>query len=128
MGKYTTENTATSIGDRDQSGGDGIIRASVPATLADLRMALDRQRKPRNQDKVVTLGTLREWAGKTQGDVARTLGLAQGNISKLENRGDLRLSSLRSYLGALDMKPQVSVVYKGRSYLLDLGDIENKAK
>ncbi len=49
----------------------------------------------------VTLAELRRLAGKTQVDVAALLGVGQGDVSRMERRGDARLSTLRRYVEAL---------------------------
>lgn len=50
------------------------------------------------------LARLREQTGLTQTDVARTLGLTQSRISKLERAEDLNLSTLGRYVAALGGK------------------------
>lgn len=120
MEKHITIDLATQ---QNLSGGnreDGIVSGRVPATLKDLKQSLDRQRTPRGTAMTVTLSEVREMSGKTQLDVAKSLGVAQGNISKLESKSDLRISSLRSYLEAIGAEAHISVVLKGRSYRLDL--------
>lgn len=47
------------------------------------------------------LRRLRLDAGLTQAQVATRLGLTQPEVSKLERRPDVRLSTLRSYIGAV---------------------------
>lgn len=49
----------------------------------------------------VDLTELREARGATQVDLAKVLGVHQGNVSRLERRGDLYLSTLREYVEAL---------------------------
>ncbi len=51
--------------------------------------------------KEVKLSTLRRRLGLTQVEVSRRMGISQSDLSKLERRGDLRLSTLRSYAQAL---------------------------
>lgn len=47
------------------------------------------------------LRALRLTRGKTQLDVAEHMGLSQPEVSKLERRGDVRVSTLFSYVGAV---------------------------
>lgn len=47
------------------------------------------------------LATLRLRAGLTQAAVAARMGISQSDLSKLERRGDLRLSTLEAYAKAL---------------------------
>lgn len=48
-----------------------------------------------------SLGSLRRTRGLTQAEVGQRLGLSQSDVSKLERRRDLRLSTLRAYASAL---------------------------
>lgn len=47
------------------------------------------------------LGQLRDAVELKQTDVAERLGISQGNVSRLERREDLYLSTLREYVEAL---------------------------
>jgi hypothetical protein len=49
----------------------------------------------------VGLPELRRTAGLTQVEVARRLGISQSDLSKLERRADVRVSTLRAYVEAL---------------------------
>jgi hypothetical protein len=48
-----------------------------------------------------TLALLREARGKTQADLARATGMQQSEISRLERRSDVLVSTLRKYAEAL---------------------------
>lgn len=52
-------------------------------------------------DDALALAELRERHGTTQVEVAARLGMNQGNVSRLERRDDLYLSTLRGYVAAL---------------------------
>jgi DNA-binding XRE family transcriptional regulator len=52
----------------------------------------------------VGLAELRRKAGLTQEDVARRIGMSQSDLSKLERRSDVRVSTLRSYAEAIGGK------------------------
>jgi transcriptional regulator with XRE-family HTH domain len=54
--------------------------------------------------KAETLRQLRAIAKKTQQDVAAVSGISQHNVSRLEQRDDMLLSTLNSYVGALGGK------------------------
>lgn len=58
--------------------------------------------------------------GKTQVEVAERAGMKQGDVSTLERRSDLKLSTLVRYVAALGGSVEVSVVVGSRRYLLDL--------
>src|SRR5579859_462546 len=67
------------------------------------------------------LKTLRAALGKTQADIADAARMAQGDVSRLEGREDVKLSTLTSYAAALGGNVEVAVVVDGRRYILDLG-------
>ncbi|MSO94337.1 MAG: XRE family transcriptional regulator [Thermoleophilia bacterium] len=54
------------------------------------------------------LGTLRRTRGLTQQEVATRLDMTQPEISKLERRRDVRVSTLSAYVGALGGRLVVS--------------------
>jgi DNA-binding XRE family transcriptional regulator len=47
------------------------------------------------------LSEIRKLAGKSQADVARTLGIKQPSLSKLENQNDMQISTLKRIVEAL---------------------------
>ncbi|MFQ5744402.1 MAG: helix-turn-helix domain-containing protein [Acidobacteriota bacterium] len=47
------------------------------------------------------LATLRKRKGLTQAELAKRIGMSQSDLSKFERRGDVRLSTLRTYVAAL---------------------------
>ena len=49
----------------------------------------------------LALAELRSQRGITQQELARTVGVSQANISRIEHEEDLYLSTLRGYLAAL---------------------------
>ena len=51
--------------------------------------------------EVATLKELRALSGKAQTEIARTLGIKQPSVSKIERQTDLYLSTLRSYVEAI---------------------------
>ena len=58
----------------------------------------------------LTLAELRRRAGLTQVQVARRIGISQSDVSKVERRRDVRLSTLRDYLAAVDADLRVTAV------------------
>jgi len=60
-----------------------------------------KARRRREGSKGTTLAEARRRAGLTQRDVAERMGISQSDVSKLERRNDVRLSSLRSYATAI---------------------------
>ncbi len=49
----------------------------------------------------MTLAELRQQRGKTQVEVAHSLGIQQPNVAQLEKRDDIYLSTLRNYVEVL---------------------------
>jgi autotransporter translocation and assembly factor TamB len=68
------------------------------------------------------LRSLRVALGKTQIDVARAAKMAQGDVSKLEDRVDVKLSTIERYASALGGEVEVAVVIDGRRYQLALDE------
>jgi hypothetical protein len=66
------------------------------------------------------LRALRVAVGKSQADIARTAEMDQGDVSRLESREDMKLSTLSRYAGALGGELDVAVVINGRRYKLDV--------
>jgi predicted transcriptional regulator len=72
----------------------------------------------------VRLGELREGITKThQMELARRMGVHQGNISRIESRGDMHLSTLRQYIQALGGELELHVVLNERRYLLEISEM-----
>ncbi len=57
-----------------------------------------------------TLTDFRKAVGKTQAEVAKSLGINQNAVSQLEKRSDTYVSTLRRFLKSLDLTLELSVV------------------
>lgn len=66
------------------------------------------------------LAAVRKAAELTQIQLAHVMGVAQSEISRIENRQDLLLSTLASYLSAAGDRPRVVVTIGGVDVELDL--------
>jgi len=66
------------------------------------------------QGPSVGLATLRSERGLTQVELASRRGMSQSDLSKLERRGDVRLSTLRAHVKALGGRLRVLFVSDGR--------------
>ena len=62
------------------------------------------------KDQRLPLRALREAAGATQEEVADRSGMDQSEISRIEQRDDLKLSTLRRYAQALGAQIEVTAV------------------
>jgi ribosome-binding protein aMBF1 (putative translation factor) len=67
------------------------------------------------------LADLRTSRGVTQVELAERLGKSQGNISDLERRDDVYLSSLREYVEALGGRLEVAAVFDEERHSIRLG-------
>jgi transcriptional regulator with XRE-family HTH domain len=81
--------------------------------FSELQAALPAERRARNQaaaDAVLaetTLAGLRQVQGVTQVDLAERFPTTQSEVSKIENRGDVLISTLRRYVAALDGRLEI---------------------
>lgn len=58
----------------------------------------------------IHLAELRQLLNKTQGDVAKTMGITQPTVAGIEKLGnDMKLSSLKKYIEALGGKLSISI-------------------
>ena len=74
---------------------------------ADVRRRLSPEREKATREWVAKrvieadLASMRKMVGKTQVEVSRDAAIAQGELSKIERRGDHLVSTLRKYVTAL---------------------------
>ena len=87
---------------------------SVRAERLDAQAIARVTRKAQAQVEELTLQELRRGLAKTQVDVAKTAEMTQSELSRLESRGDHRISTLRRYVEALGGELEVSAVFGGR--------------
>ena len=80
----------------------------MPTSLDDLMAGLDPARRRKIEDRAahliaeeMTLRELRRARQLTQATMARTLGISQDGVSRLEHRSDLLLSTLRKTVEAM---------------------------
>lgn len=72
----------------------------------------------RENERTVSLRELRRLAGLTQVEVAAAMGIAQGEVSRLEHRADFHLSTLRRYVQALGGDVEVVARIGDKSIML----------
>lgn len=73
-------------------------------SLDEIMASLPEERRKRIEERAAELRTLRELRSavqKTQTQVADALGVGQDSISRMENRSDMLLSTLRRYVEAM---------------------------
>jgi DNA-binding Xre family transcriptional regulator len=68
----------------------------------------ERERAMRD---ALALAELRQSRHVTQVQLAERLGISQGNVSRLEDRSDVYLSTLRSYIEALGGHLEIAAVF-----------------
>ena len=66
------------------------------------------------------LAALRKAADLTQVELAKAMGVAQSEISRIESRPDMLLSTLAGYLAATGDRPRVVVTIAGHDVEIDL--------
>ena len=67
------------------------------------------------------LATVRVALGKTQMQVAKRARMGQGDVSVLENRADVKVSTLVRYAAALGARVEVAIVVGERRYVVEVG-------
>lgn len=68
---------------------------------------LREERSPRER----SLGDLRRERGLTQAEVGERMGISQSDVSKVERRSDVRVSTLRAYVEATGGRLELRVRY-----------------
>lgn len=66
----------------------------------------------------LALSDLRQARHATQAEVARTLGVSQANISRVEHQEDVYLSTLRLYVSALGGELEIRAVFPDETVTL----------
>ncbi len=87
---------------------------SVKAQRLDGSAIARVTRRAREQVEELTLQELRRELSMTQVDVARTADMTQSELSRVESRGDHRISTLRRYVHALGGELEVVALFGGR--------------
>jgi transcriptional regulator with XRE-family HTH domain len=86
----------------------------------ELRRRMSRERRARNEAKALTLPMamdlreLRNACRLTQEELAARLEVAQSNVSRLERRGDMLVSTLREAVEALGGELHLVAYFPGR--------------
>jgi DNA-binding Xre family transcriptional regulator len=72
--------------------------------------------RQRAMEDALALADLRRTRHVTQVQLAEELGISQGNVSRLEGRSDVYLSTLRSYVQALGGHLEIAAVFDDERY------------
>jgi DNA-binding Xre family transcriptional regulator len=65
----------------------------------------------RAMEDALALADLRQSRNVTQVDLAAELGISQGNVSRMETRSEIYLSTLRHYIEALGGRLEITAVF-----------------
>ena len=81
-------------------------------------------------EEVATLRELRKKQKFTQEDIAQYLGIKQENVSRLERRNNIHLSTLKDYIHALGGKLHLIVEFPDREpiEITDCEELEEKGR
>lgn len=72
-------------------------------------------------EAVMTLHGMREQLGISQEELARAWDTSQPNVSRIEHKDDLLVSTVRRYVEALGGKLEMQAVFTNQTVQLDLG-------
>lgn len=96
---------------------------SDPQLAADVDQA-NAEAEDMDRAYAMNLAMIRKAAQLTQVEVAKRLGVRQAAVSRMENRGDMLLSTLYDYLTATGADAaSIVVTVHGRRIELDLGSL-----
>jgi len=93
--------------------------SNAPIRQADIAEAEEGEGKPGSRrvtrrlkgTERLTLRGVREGMGKTQTEVAVAMGTDQGEVSRIEKRSDVLLSTLRRYASAIGAQCELVLVF-----------------
>lgn len=63
------------------------------------------------RDEYMTLQEIRKHQNITQKDMAKLLGINQENVSRMERRKDMHLSTIKEYIEALGGKVEINAIF-----------------
>lgn len=90
---------------------------------AEAHRKLGEEIASRVEHKQPTLAQIRQAVGLTQAQLAQTLGLGQGDISRIEQRSNIQLNTLARFIEATGGRLRITVVYGDSEIALKIGDI-----
>lgn len=104
------------------------LKDKLAEVAPDRRARIEAETDQLHQE-YLTLKELRRAKEMTQVQLAETLGIKQATVAQMEKRGDLLLSTLRSYVEAMGGRLDLVVEFPDRApvSLAGLGDAEAPA-
>ena len=109
-------------------GGEALRRLEADPEMAREIAAMRKEWVESDRKYLANIPAIRKAAELTQSEVAEKLGMAQAGVSRLENQGDMLLSTLGKYLEAVGEHPRLVVEINGEDYELDLGALAENLK
>ncbi len=73
---------------------------------------------------MLKLAEMREGRGMTQADLADAMQVSQANVSRLENAGDMNVSTLYNFVAALGGTIEVHVRFEDQVIRIALADLD----
>lgn len=114
------KNLVTKRSTRDR-GGEALKRLKADPEMAREIAVMRKEWAESDRKYLENIPAIRKAAELTQTEVAEKLGMAQAGVSRLENQGDMLLSTLGKYLEAVGQHPRLVIEIHGQDYELDLG-------
>jgi len=94
------------------------------------KMSPDRQRRVKERaaglEVQLALHEIRKARGFTQRELARSLGISQAALSKMENQDDIQVSTLRRLLGAMGGTLELGARFDG--WRVDIAEFGSSAE
>jgi len=112
------------FGDEDFATATGRVEAARETAMADPEFAqLVDDKVASIGRRVHTLAALRKARGLTQAQLTEELGMTQGEVSRLERRENLHLTTLARFIEATGGKLRITAVYNDDEVDVGIGDI-----
>lgn len=116
---YSDDDFATST-ERVRAARERLLRNPKAAAA---HQALGEEIAKRLDQKRATLSEVRRAVGLTQKQLAETLRMEQGDLSKLERRQNLHLATLTRFIEATGGRLRITAVYGNTEVDLDINDL-----
>jgi transcriptional regulator with XRE-family HTH domain len=122
----------TEYGDEDFETSTSRVKRARAKLLEDPRAAEAHRKLGADiaahlERKEATLAQVRRAVGLTQGQLAQTLRLGQGDISRIEQRTNVQLTTLARFIEATGGRLRISAIYGDDEVVLKIGEIGPEA-